>query len=406
MYAHSDVKVGVIGLGYVGLPLALAFSEHFTTIGFDIDSQRVDELNKGFDRTREVEKDVLCNLTDCSFSARTSDLACCNFFIVTVPTPIDGDRQPDLSPLKNASAMIGEVLKNGDTVVYESTVFPGATEEQCVPILEKTSGLKLNEGFYVGYSPERINPGDKERSVKSILKVTSGSTAEVAEYVDSVYRKVITAGTFKASSIKVAEAAKVIENTQRDVNIALINELSMIFDQLGIDTHEVISAAATKWNFVPLMPGLVGGHCISVDPYYLLHKSISAGYVPDIIRKSREINDGMPKYVASRLIKKLINRGLKISNSKCLMLGFSFKPNCPDFRNTKVFDLVKELETYGIDVDVHDPWVDSSKVVDEYNLKLLESYKLEDYDFIVRAVEHDCFTGIDCSKSHFFNIFG
>lgn len=388
---NSDVKIALIGLGYVGLPLAVEFSKKYPTIGFDIKKERIAELESGHDGTLEVSDEELRLAQGLKFSCVEDDIKSCNVYIVTVPTPIDEHRQPDLTPLIKASELLGRVIKNGDVVIYESTVYPGATEEDCIPVVEKISGLKLNQGFYAGYSPERINPGDKDRPVTKIKKVTSGSTPEIADFVDSLYLSIIEAGTFKASSIKVAEASKIIENTQRDVNIALVNELSMICSHLGINTHDVIEAAATKWNFIKLQPGLVGGHCIGVDPYYLVQKSISVGFIPDIIRKAREVNDGMARFVAEKLIKGMINNNQFIKGSRALVLGMTFKENCPDIRNTKVVDLIKEMQGYGIDVDVYDPWVNSEEALHEYGITLTEKLKINTYDSIVIAVGHEIF---------------
>ncbi|MBA3987681.1 MAG: Vi polysaccharide biosynthesis protein VipA/TviB [Idiomarina sp.] len=387
----KELKVCIVGLGYVGLPLCLEFAKKYHTVGYDINSKRVHELNNNIDRTLESDPDLLEKST-AEFTTELSVVKECNFYIVTVPTPIDSNRQPDLYPLISASEMISKVLKPNDYVVYESTVYPGATEEVCVPILEKKSGLKFNKDFFVGYSPERINPGDKERSVTSILKVTSGSTKESAIFIDKVYKEIIHAGTHLAPTIKVAEAAKVIENTQRDVNIALINELYIIFSHLGIDTKAVLDAAGTKWNFIKLNPGLVGGHCISVDPYYLMHKSMSVGYVPDIIRVSRQINDGMPKYVAQNIIKELIRIKAFRSDLRIGILGFAFKPNCPDFRNTKVYDLYIELLSYGIEVEIHDTLVESDGVSEEYGITLIPFNELANFDVYIKAVEHEVFS--------------
>lgn len=387
----SDVRIAVIGLGYVGLPIAVEFSRKFSVVGFDISSDRVSRLQDGVDDTREVDSSVLKSLPGLTFTDVKEDISDCNTFVVTVPTPVDADHRPDLSPLIKASEMIGSLIKPGAIVIYESTVYPGATEEVCIPAIERVSGLRLNEDFYAGYSPERINPGDKTRPVSKIVKVTSGSTVEAAKFVDLLYSAIIEAGTFKAKSIKVAEAAKVIENTQRDVNIALINELSMVFDAMGINTGDVLDAAATKWNFIRLQPGLVGGHCISVDPYYLVHKSIAMGYIPDIIRTSREINAAMPKFLASKLVKEMIRRGQKINGAKVLVLGLSFKEDCPDTRNTKVVDLVAELADYGLIVEVYDPVVDPDKVGLEFDIKLLSVIPETNYDALVFAVGHSIF---------------
>lgn len=364
----KDLKVAVVGLGYVGLPLAVEFGKKRTVVGFDINQGRIAELRQGIDSTLEVDAAELKEASELSFTFNLQDLQKCNVFIVTVPTPIDEHKQPDLTPLVKASESIGKVLKKGDIVIYESTVYPGATEEDCVPVLEKFSGLRFNEDFFAGYSPERINPGDKEHRVSSIKKVTSGSTPEIAELVDSLYREIITAGTHKASSIKVAEAAKVIENTQRDLNIALINELAIIFNRMGIDTEAVLKAAGTKWNFMPFRPGLVGGHCIGVDPYYLTHKAQSIGYHPEIILAGRRLNDGMGAYVVSQLVKAMLKRRIHVDGARVLLMGLTFKENCPDLRNTKVVDIVRELAEYNIQVDVFDPWVSAEDAMHEYGL--------------------------------------
>tara|TARA_Y100000296_G_scaffold87393_1_gene132959 strand:- start:6119 stop:7384 length:1266 start_codon:yes stop_codon:yes gene_type:complete len=395
----EKIKIGIIGLGYVGLPLAVAFDKHFETVGFDVNKIRIEELKAGVDSTQEVEQKELTQAT-IEFSFEENSLESCNVLIVTVPTPIDNHRQPDLTPLVKASELLGRVVRRNDVVIYESTVYPGATEEDCIPVIEKVSGLIFNRDFYAGYSPERINPGDKARPVTKIVKVTSGSTPEIADFVDNLYKKVIDAGTYKASSIKVAEASKIIENTQRDVNIALINELSMIFSELGIDTNDVIDAASTKWNFINMRPGLVGGHCIGVDPYYLMHKSMSVGYIPDMIRTAREINDGMPKYVAQQVIKAMINRELHIKGAKILILGLTFKENCPDMRNTKVVDLIRELESFNTRVDVYDEWVDKDYVRRNYEFNLLDSLEQSDYDAIVLAVSHEKFVGLQDKVFH------
>lgn len=387
----NQAKIAVIGLGYVGLPLAVEFGKKYETVGFDIKKDRVKELNNGVDYTRELTVEELSSAESITFTSSEEKISDCNVYIVTVPTPIDDHRQPDLTPLIKASELLGRVIGKGDVVIYESTVYPGATEEDCIPVVEKISGLKFNQDFYAGYSPERINPGDKEHPVTKIMKVTSGSTEEAAEFVDSLYRTIITAGTHKATSIKVAEASKVIENTQRDVNIALINELSMIFSLMGIDTRDVIDAASTKWNFIKLNPGLVGGHCIGVDPYYLVHKSISVGHIPDIIRTAREINDGMARFVASKLIKAMIGQGQMIKSARVLVMGLSFKENCPDLRNTKVVDLVNELVSYNMDVDVYDPLVDPQEALDEYGIELQSKLEEGCYDGVVIAVPHDEF---------------
>lgn len=381
-------KIAVIGLGYVGLPLAAAFGEKFPVIGFDINRKRVNELQEGLDATKELTAEELAFARYLSFTDKLEGLRECSVFIVTVPTPIDEYKTPDLTPLVRASEAVGKVLKVGDIVIYESTVYPGATEEVCVPVLERVSGLSFNKDFYAGYSPERINPGDKEHRVTTIVKVTSGSTPEVAEEVDSLYAEIITAGTHKASSIKVAEAAKVIENTQRDLNIALMNELAMIFARLGIDTHEVLAAAGTKWNFLPFKPGLVGGHCIGVDPYYLTHKAEAIGYHPKIILAGRRVNDGMGPYVAAELVKRMIKAGHAVSNARVLIMGLTFKENCPDLRNTRVIDVIQELQDFGCQVDVTDCWADNAEAQQEYGISLVEELIPEQYEAVVLAVPH------------------
>ncbi|MBF7683418.1 Vi polysaccharide biosynthesis UDP-N-acetylglucosamine C-6 dehydrogenase TviB [Acinetobacter sp. B5B] len=391
MLQHPHLRIAVVGLGYVGLPLAVEFGKQVATVGFDIQEKRITALRQGHDHTLETSTDELAQATYLSYSTTIEDLAECNFFIVTVPTPIDQYKQPDLMPLIHASKSIATVLKKGDIVVYESTVYPGATEEVCIPILEEISRLRFNQDFFAGYSPERINPGDKQHRVTNILKITSGSTPETAEYIDSVYRLIIQAGTYKATTIKVAEAAKVIENTQRDVNIALINELALIFNKMGIDTEEVLQAAGTKWNFLPFRPGLVGGHCIGVDPYYLTHKAQAIGYHPEIILAGRRLNDGMASYVVTQLIKTMIKKRIQVEEAKVLVLGLSFKENCPDVRNTKVIDIVKELKEYHIDVDIYDPWVDTHDVMHEYGVSLIDTPKQQYYDAVVLAVAHDQF---------------
>lgn len=385
------VKIGVVGLGYVGLPLAVEFGKQRPCVGFDIKSDRIEELRSGQDSTLEVEPELLAAATHLSFTADLNDLAECTVFIVTVPTPIDEYKNPDLTPLVKASESIARVLKAGDVVIYESTVYPGATEEVCVPLLEQGSGLVFNRDFYAGYSPERINPGDKEHRVTDIKKVTSGSTPAVADFVDGLYRLIIRAGTHKASSIKVAEAAKVIENTQRDLNIALINELALIFNRLNIDTEEVLLAAGTKWNFLPFRPGLVGGHCIGVDPYYLTHKAQSVGYHPEVILAGRRINDHMGVYVAEQLIKLMMRRRIHVVDSKILVLGLTFKENCPDVRNTRVIDIIQELNGYNARVDVFDPWVNADEAEHEYGLRPIVSPEFRVYDAIVLAVGHQQF---------------
>jgi len=381
-------KIAIIGLGYVGLPLAVAFGERRQVVGFDINTKRIAELRNGKDFTREVSLEEMAAADQLSFSDSLDDIADCTIFIVTVPTPIDDFKTPDLTPLVKASESVGKVLKVGDIVIYESTVYPGATEEVCVPVLERVSGLKFNADFYAGYSPERINPGDKEHRVTTIMKVTSGSTPAIAEEVDALYADIITAGTHKASSIKVAEAAKVIENTQRDLNIALMNELAMIFARLGIDTHEVLAAAGTKWNFMPFKPGLVGGHCIGVDPYYLTHKAQAVGYHPEVILAGRRVNDGMGAYVASGLVKSMIKAGQTVANARVLVMGFAFKENCPDLRNTRVIDVVKELKEFGCQVDITDCWADSAQAEHEYGVSLTAQPEKGGYDGVVLAVPH------------------
>jgi len=387
-------KIAIIGLGYVGLPLAHAFSEKYEVIGFDINQNRIDELNQGHDRTLELTSSQVQEMKKNSmFTSSLNEIAHCNIFIVTVPTPIDEHNRPDLTPLVKSSESIGKVLKKGDIVIYESTVYPGVTEDVCVPTLEKMSGLIFNQDFFAGYSPERINPGDKEHTVKKILKVTAGSTPDIADKVDALYASVITAGTHKCSSIKVAEASKVIENTQRDVNIALINELALIFDTMGIDTNEVIDAAATKWNFIKLTPGLVGGHCIGVDPYYLTYKAEELGYKPNLILGARQINNGMGKYIAEQTIKEMIKHDKKVKNANILVLGVTFKEDCPDMRNTKVVDIIEELKSYECQVDVYDPWVDPNEPKQHYTHGIIanpfESEKK--YDAIILAVAHEQF---------------
>jgi UDP-N-acetyl-D-galactosamine dehydrogenase len=388
------INIGVIGLGYVGLPLAVEFGKKFPVTGFDIHQQRIDELVAGHDRTLETSDEDLKAAVHLKYTTRLDDLKACNYFIVTVPTPIDKHKRPDLTPLIKASESVGKVLKKGDIVIYESTVYPGATEEECVPILEKHSGLKFNQDFYCGYSPERINPGDKVHTVTKILKVTSGSTPEVAVRVDNLYKSIITAGTFMASSLKVAEAAKVIENSQRDINIAFVNELALIFNKIGIDTHEVLAAAGTKWNFLKFFPGLVGGHCIGVDPYYLTHKAQELGYNPEIILAGRRLNDNMGFYVANRVIKRMIQNGHTIAGSRVLVLGITFKENCPDIRNSRVVDVVAEFKEYSCQVDVFDPWADAAEVKHEYGLNMVEKPG-SDYDAIVLAVAHNEFKEMD-----------
>ncbi len=385
--------LAIIGLGYVGFPLAVEFGKLYPTLGFDIDASRIAELNQGYDRTQEVSDAQLKASTQLRFSSERGDLASCNTFIVTVPTPIDHFKKPDLSPLLKASEMIGKALKKGDVVIYESTVYPGCTEEDCVPVLEKHSGLTFNVDFFCGYSPERINPGDKVNTLTKIKKVTSGSTPEIAEWVDQLYRSIITAGTHKASSLKVAEASKAIENAQRDVNISFVNELALIFDRMGIDTTEVLEAAGTKWNFLNFKPGLVGGHCIGVDPYYLLHKSESLGYYPQVILSGRRVNDNMGIFVANKLVKLLIQKGKKIGGARTLMLGITFKENCPDIRNSRVVDIYHELRDFGMEVDVYDPWANAAEVKHEHGIDLVSELGSA-YDAIVLTVAHQEFLNL------------
>jgi UDP-N-acetyl-D-galactosamine dehydrogenase len=394
----SDIKLAVVGLGYVGLPLAVEFGKHRSVVGFDINHARIAALQAGHDATLEVSDEELGQAQGLRYSANVEDLRACNVFIVTVPTPIDQHKRPDLTPLVKASETIGKVLKQGDIVIYESTVYPGATEEDCVPVLERFSGLKFNQSFFAGYSPERINPGDKEHRVTTIKKVTSGSTPEVAELVDQLYKQIIVAGTHKAESIKVAEAAKVIENTQRDLNIALINELAIIFNKMGIDTEAVLQAAGTKWNFLPFRPGLVGGHCIGVDPYYLTHKAQEIGYHPEIILAGRRLNDGMGAYVVSQLVKAMLKRRIQVEGSRVLVMGLTFKENCPDLRNTRVVDIVAELAEYNMNVDVYDPWVSIEEAQHEYGITPVEMPQAGGYDAIVVAVAHNQFKAMGADK--------
>ncbi|MDI7211295.1 Vi polysaccharide biosynthesis UDP-N-acetylglucosamine C-6 dehydrogenase TviB [Leptospira santarosai] len=396
----KEINLSVIGLGYVGLPLAVEFGKKRKVIGYDISPSRIHELQAGKDRTLEVSSNELMESKYLSFTTSQEDLKVCNVYIITVPTPIDAYKRPDLTPLLKASKLVGEVLKKGDIVIYESTVYPGCTEEDCVPVLENISGFKFNVDFFVGYSPERINPGDKAHRIINIKKVTSGSTLEVAEIVDSLYREIIIAGTYKAKNIKVAEAAKVIENTQRDVNIALINELAIIFNRLGIDTESVLQAAGTKWNFLPFKPGLVGGHCIGVDPYYLTYKAEVIGYHPQIILSGRRLNDGMGAYVASQFVKSMTKMRIQVEGSKILIMGFTFKENCPDIRNTRVIDIVNELNDYNINVDVIDPWVDIQEAEREYGIKIIESPNIDSYDGIILAVAHQEFKEMDIKMIH------
>jgi UDP-N-acetyl-D-galactosamine dehydrogenase len=390
----KDTRIGIIGLGYVGLPLAVEFGKRYPTVGFDIKAGRIAELESGKDATLETTSEELASAKHLTFTTDKSALANCNAFIVTVPTPVGKNNRPLLAPLKGASETVGSVLKKGDVVVYESTVYPGCTEEYCVPILEGRSGLKFNKDFFAGYSPERINPGDKEHRLPSIKKITSGSTPEIADYVDALYGSIITAGTHKAASLKVAEAAKVIENTQRDINIALINELSQIFNRLGIDTEDVLKAAGTKWNFLNFKPGLVGGHCIGVDPYYLTYKAEEIGYRPEMILAGRRLNDSMAEYVATRVIKLMIARNIQPSGSRVLCLGLTFKENCPDVRNTKVADVVKDLQSFGCRVDVHDPWADAREAEHEYGIRIVANPERGAYDAIVVAVAHREFVAL------------
>lgn len=397
---RQNQKIAVIGLGYVGLPLAVEFGKKYDVIGFDVNENRISALQAGHDSTLEVSDTELAEAMGLQYSSDATDLKSATVFIVTVPTPVDASKRPDLTALVRASETVGECLKRGDIVIYESTVYPGATEEDCVPVLEKHSGLKFNTDFYCGYSPERINPGDKEHRLTTIKKVTAGSTPEVADLVDGLYASIVTAGTHKAPSIRVAEAAKVIENTQRDLNIALINELAIIFNKMGLDTEAVLQAAGTKWNFLPFRPGLVGGHCIGVDPYYLTHKAEAVGYYPQVILAGRRINDGMGAYVAGQLVRAMIKQGISIHDAKVLVLGLTFKENCTDLRNTRVVDVVAELADYGISVDVHDPWVDSGEALDEYGIDLCESPNHGFYDGIIVAVAHEefCIMGAEAIR--------
>ena len=394
----NKLKIAVIGLGYVGLPLAVEFGKQHSVVGFDINASRITALMAGTDHTLEVSNEELAVAIHLRYSSDIQTLKDCNFFIVTVPTPIDSSKQPDLTPLITASKAVGSLLKKDDIVVYESTVYPGATEEVCVPVLEEVSGLILNQDFYAGYSPERINPGDKEHRVTNILKVTAGSTPEIADFVDEVYNLIITAGTHKAPSIRVAEAAKVIENTQRDVNIALINELAVIFNKMGIDTEAVLKAAGTKWNFLPFRPGLVGGHCIGVDPYYLTHKAQAIGHNPEIILAGRRLNDSMGEYVVTQLVKTMIKKRIQIEGAKVLVLGLSFKENCPDVRNTKVIDIVHELQKYNVEIDVHDPWIDANEAKREYSITPISQPLSKQYDGIIIAVAHEQFIKMGIEK--------
>ena len=397
--SSSSLDIAIIGMGYVGLPLAVAFAKKYKVIGFDIDTERLNQLKENVDITNEISKKNLKNAqTNIYFSSDINDIKKANFYIITVPTPIDDQKQPNLSPLEKASEIVGKTLKNGDIVVFESTVYPGATEEICVPILEAKSKLKYNKDFFVGYSPERINPGDKEHTVTNILKVTSGSNEMASEVIDQTYSSVIDAGTFRAASIKVAEAAKVIENTQRDLNIALVNELTKIFNILKIDTKDVLDAAGTKWNFLPFKPGLVGGHCIGVDPYYLTHKAKSVGYNPEIILSGRRMNDGMASYVAAQLVQEMLSKKIEVKGSKVLILGLTFKENCPDIRNTKVVDLISKLKEFGAEIDIYDPWIEIDINVDLCGANLKEKIKSNFYDGIILAVAHDKFKEMGIKK--------
>jgi UDP-N-acetyl-D-galactosamine dehydrogenase len=401
-----DTKIGVIGLGYVGLPLARLFATKYNVVGFDINQNRVNELNKGIDSTLEIENDVLKSVlknTNTSgnglfCSTNLEDIKDCNYYVVTVPTPVDKNNRPDLTPLYKSSESVGKVLKKGDIVIYESTVYPGVTEEECIPVLEKVSGLKFNVDFFAGYSPERINPGDKEHTVENILKVTAGSTPEIGVIVDNLYKSVIIAGTHLAPTIKVAEAAKVIENSQRDINIAFVNELSKIFNMLGIDTNDVLEAAGTKWNFLKFKPGLVGGHCIGVDPYYLAQKSQESGYHPEIILAGRRLNDSMGEFVASQVIKLMIKNSIPINGAKILLLGFTFKENCPDVRNTKIIDVIMNLKDYSVDITTYDPWANPAEVMHEYNIQTTQTTPNEKFDAIVLGVSHNEFLSLDLNN--------
>ncbi|EJC3639631.1 Vi polysaccharide biosynthesis UDP-N-acetylglucosamine C-6 dehydrogenase TviB [Salmonella enterica] len=396
MIGKDDVKIAIIGLGYVGLPLAVEFGKTRQIVGFDVNKKRILELNNGGDVNLETTEEELRDARYLTFTSAIEKIRECNFYIITVPTPINTYKQPDLTPLIKASETVGAVLSRGDIVVYESTVYPGCTEEECVPILERMSGMTFNQDFYVGYSPERINPGDKKYRLTNIKKITSGSTAQTADLVDEVYQQIITAGTYKTESIKVAEAAKVIENTQRDLNIALVNELAIIFNRLNIDTEAVLRAAGSKWNFLPFRPGLVGGHCIGVDPYYLTHKSQGIGYYPEIILAGRRLNDNMGNYVSGQLIKAMIKKGINVEGSSVLILGFTFKENCPDIRNTRIIDVVKELGNYSCKVDIFDPWVDAEEVRREYGIIPVSEIKSSHYDAIIVAVGHHQFKQMGC----------
>jgi UDP-N-acetyl-D-galactosamine dehydrogenase len=400
MRSHDDSQIAIIGLGYVGLPLAVEFGKKRAVVGFDINLSRIQALRSNCDHTLEVSETELIDAKFLTFTNQIQDLQACRIFIVTVPTPIDQYRQPDLTPLIKASESIGSVLKQGDIVIYESTVYPGATEDDCIPVLERVSGLKFNQDFFAGYSPERINPGDKTHRVTNIRKITSGSTPAIADCVDALYNEIIVAGTHKATSIKVAEAAKVIENTQRDVNIALINELAIIFNKMGIDTQDVLEAAGTKWNFLPFRPGLVGGHCIGVDPYYLTHKAQSIGYHPEIILAGRRLNDSMSAYVATQLVKAMLKKKIQVDGARVLLMGLAFKENCPDIRNTKIIDILSELQEYNISVDVYEPWVSAEEAKHEYNIDLISELNADHYDAIVLAVAHQQFKEMTAAEIH------
>lgn len=400
----DDLKIAVVGLGYVGLPLAVEFGRIRDVVGFDINQSRIDALRRGEDTTLETDAEELAAAKHLSFSTDPADIADCDLYIITVPTPIDAHRRPDLTPLIKASETVGKVLKRGDIVIYESTVYPGATEEDCVPVLERLSSLIYNHDFFCGYSPERINPGDKEHRLPTIRKVTSGSTPEIATLVDNLYASIITAGTYKTETIRVAEAAKIIENTQRDLNIALINELAIIFNRMEIDTEAVLKAAGTKWNFLPFRPGLVGGHCIGVDPYYLTHKAEAMGYHPEVILAGRRINDGMGAYIAGQMVKAMLKRRIQVDGARVLILGLTFKENCPDLRNTRVVDVVSELQDYGISVDIHDPWANAVEAVHEYGVNLIEAPQTGSYDGIVLAVAHQQFADLGIAGVSSFGI--
>jgi UDP-N-acetyl-D-galactosamine dehydrogenase len=393
----EEIKIAVIGLGYVGLPLALAFSEKYSVIGYDTNDQRIDDLTQGYDGTLQIGSSALLEST-ITLTNNSESLHTCNVFIITVPTPVNDFKEPDLAPLKGATACVAKHLKKGNVVIYESTVYPGCTEEDCVPVLESVSGMKYNEDFFCGYSPERVSPGDTVHTLKTIVKVTSGSTLEVAEYVDRLYSSIIDAGTFPAKSIKVAEAAKAIENAQRDVNISFVNELALIFDRMGIDTSDVLEAASTKWNFLKFKPGLVGGHCIGVDPYYLAHKAEALGYHPEVILSGRRVNDYMPTFIASKVVKLMLNKELAVKSARALILGITFKENCPDIRNTKVIEIYQELKQYGMIVDVHDPWAKSEEVRNAFNLDIIDDIYQETYQAIIIAVAHKEFFEIDYLK--------